>query len=61
MQSKLHDLPVLDEAMHLTERFCCSQNKKRKNEKSKYNFLDQRNWLVDCSMTGHILNTIANK
>ena len=32
MQSKLNDLLVLDEAQHLTERFCCSLGeKKRKN------------------------------
>ena len=34
IQSKLYDLPVLDQALHLTERFCCSQGQ-RKNLISK--------------------------
>lgn len=32
MQSKLNDLLVLDEAQHLTERFCCSREEKKKEK-----------------------------
>lgn len=44
MQSNLHDLPVLEETLHLTEIFCCSQCQKQKTKNHKiYNILDQWN------------------
>lgn len=36
MQSKLNDLLVLEWAQHLTERFCCSREEKKKEKSSGF-------------------------